>query len=582
MKPLVLAALLLSAVSARAADTLAALVRVLGETRDPQVQLDMLRGLRDATQGRPRLPMPAGWDTVEPVLARSGNSEIRSLARGLGLTFGSQAALESLRTVLVDSGIDPAQRQEALRALAGVRDPELPSTLQRLLKDPALRGAAVRGLAGFDDPGTPAALLGVYASLAGSERRDALGTLASRPAYAAPLLAAVEAGNVPSRDLTAEVIRQLRSLKDERLTATLTRVYGAVREVTADKQAEIDRYRRLYAAGGSTPGDAIRGRTVYAKVCQQCHTLFDVGGKVGPDLTGSNRGDLDYLLQNILDPNAVIPNEYRASTIDLKDGRVLTGIVKQQDDKTLVVATANETLTLARSDLSEVAQGQLSMMPEGLLQPLADQEFRDLIYYLGRTGQTPLLATADTANLFFNGHDLALWHGDESTWSVENGEILGRRAPGAAGTAFLRSDMILADFRLVLQVRVTPGVIAGFGFRAEPAPEGRIEGPSLLFGGTVWGRVAADSSATPATAVASAASVRPEDWNTVELVVAGTEVLTAVNGVAVERTSRPAGAGQGLVAFQLRGGPEAKAGEVRFKDLRFELNPRPALDAPKP
>ncbi|MBM3846746.1 MAG: c-type cytochrome, partial [Verrucomicrobia bacterium] len=156
-----------------------------------------------------------------------------------------------------------------------------------------------------------------------------------------------------------------------------------------DKQKEIQRYRRIYAAGGSTPGDASRGRQVFAKICQQCHVLFDAGGKVGPDLTGSNRADLDYILSNMVDPNAVIPNDYRSSTVELKDDRVLTGIVKAQDDRTLTVATASEVLVIPKSDVKSLQLSELSMMPEGLLAPLTDVEVRDLIYYLSRPGQVP-------------------------------------------------------------------------------------------------------------------------------------------------------------------------------------------------
>ena len=85
---------------------------------------------------------------------------------------------------------------------------------------------------------------------------------------------------------------------------------------------------------------------MFAKVCFQCHTLFGTGGKVGPDLTGSNRGDLDYILQNMVDPNAVIPNDYLAWNIDTKDDRTITGVMREQTDLAITVATANETLTL--------------------------------------------------------------------------------------------------------------------------------------------------------------------------------------------------------------------------------------------
>src|SRR6185369_6424713 len=222
----------------------------------------------------------------------------------------------------------------------------------------------------------------------------------------------VAAGSVPKKDLTAELVRQLRNLKNDELNQALEKVWGVMHESAADKQQEIAKYKAIFQAGGSQPGNAPRGRAVFAKTCQQCHTLFDTGGKVGPDLTGSNRGDLDYILQNIVDPNAVIPNDYRASTIETKDGRVLTGIVKEQNEKSLTVATANETLTLARNEIDSVQQSQLSMMPEGLLAPLSDQEVRDLIYYLRSPGQAQLLGAPETVGFFFNGKDLANWDGD--------------------------------------------------------------------------------------------------------------------------------------------------------------------------
>lgn len=555
-----------------ATDGLAPLIQVLGNTSDPQQQLDMLRGLRDALQNRSGLPMPPGWEDVETKLAGSRSPEIRALTRGLGLAFGSTRAVEALRAILRDTALDAAQRQEALRALLGVRDRTLPTTLVGLLAESSMRGSAVRALATFDDPAIAPAILGAFASLSGTERRDAFNTLAARAPSARALLSAVATGTIASKDLTAEVIRQLRSLKDEEVNKTLTQVYGTFRDIAADKQSEIERYKRLYWAGGSTPGEAIRGRAVFAKVCQQCHTLFDVGGKVGPDLTGSNRGDLDYLLQNILDPNAVIPNEYRASTIELKDGRVLTGIVRQQDDRSLTVATANETVALQRSEVSEIAQSQLSMMPDGLLAPLADQEYRDLIYYLGRPGQTPMLATADTVNYFFNGRDLSLWHGDEAVWKVENSVLLGRppAGPPATETATLLGDMIIRDFRLVLEVRASAqDTQSAVMFRAEPTPDGHARGYSTGLGGSAWGTLSEVGGRGTLRDKGAASYVKPGDWNTLEIVAVGDQIRTAINGKPCLDVADPAGARQGLIAF--RRGPGS---ELRVRGLRLELNPK--------
>src|SRR6185436_1219778 len=125
---------------------------------------------------------------------------------------------------------------------------------------------------------------------------------------------------------------------------------------------------------------------------QQCHTLFGEGGKVGPDITGSNRADVDYILQNVIDPNAVIPNDYRTSNIETKDDRSITGIVTKQDANAVTIITANETLIIPRAELKSLAQSELSMMPEGLLQAISEDDARDLLAYLRGPAQVPLPA----------------------------------------------------------------------------------------------------------------------------------------------------------------------------------------------
>lgn len=563
--------LLFGPATARAADPLDRLVTVLTRTDDTAVRTDILKGMRDALAGRRSVAMPAGWAEIEPQLLTSSSAELRALARNLGLTFGSPAALDALRATVADRSLDATTRQAALTSLLGTRDAALPHLLRQSLDDPALRGAALRGLAVFDDPATAPAILGRYADLAGAEKRDALNTLSSRPAPARALLAAVESGTVASRDLTAEVVRQLRGLRDDEVQRALTRVYGAVRDITADKAAEIERYRQLYWAGGSQPGDAIRGRAVYARICQQCHGLYGVGGTVGPDLTGSNRGDLEYLLQNILDPNAVIPNEYQASILDLKDGRVLTGVVREQTANALVLATANEVITLPLDDLEERTLSDLSMMPEGLLQPLADQEYRDLIYYLTRPGQVPMLGTPETAGLFFNQQDLSLWHGNEELWSVENGEIVGRTTTGLQKNEFLRSDLLLGDFRLTFEVKLTPNSEnSGVQFRSEPLPDGEVKGYQADIGAGWWGKLYEEHGRGLLWDRPGDAHVRVDDWNRYEILAVGSRVRTTLNGQPCVDLDDPTGARRGIIALQLHsGGPL----EIRFRNFQLQIDP---------
>jgi len=362
----------------------------LASVRNPSQQLEMLSGLSAALKGQRSVAMPAGWEEIEKSLGASENVQVRALTETISLTFGSASARTKLRNAVADSKVPQPIRLSALDSLVSAKDPELPPVLFASLSDPGLRSPALRALGAYNDAKTPDAIFGIYSQLDPAQKRDALNTLAARPAYAKALLAAASNGKIPTKDLTADIIRQLRSQKDPQIQAELTKLYGAAREVSADKKAEIEKYRRIYGQGGSQPGNASPGRVVFNKVCAQCHTLFDTGGKVGPDITGANRTDLNYLLETIVDPNAVIPNEYRMSEIETKDGRSLTGIIKVQGDKTIILQTANELLTISRDDIASTRQSELSMMPEGLLAPLSDQEVRDLIYYLTRSGQVPL------------------------------------------------------------------------------------------------------------------------------------------------------------------------------------------------
>ncbi len=124
--------------------------------------------------------------------------------------------------------------------------------------------------------------------------------------------------------------------------------------------------------------------------CASCHTLFNEGGKIGPDLTGSQRANPDYLLSKLLDPSAVVARDYQMTVITTSAGRTISGLVKEETDKTLTMQTQNEVVRLPKSDIEERHRSPQSMMPDGLLTPLSPAELRDLIAYVSGPGQVPL------------------------------------------------------------------------------------------------------------------------------------------------------------------------------------------------
>ena len=122
-------------------------------------------------------------------------------------------------------------------------------------------------------------------------------------------------------------------------------------------------------AGDAALANPAHGKAVFQKNCASCHTLFGEGRLVGPDLTGAQRTDLDYVLINVMDPSALVGHAYRVTIVELKDGRVINGIVKGEDASTLTLQTATDRIVV-------------SMMPEGLLNRLSIQDIRDLVKYL--------------------------------------------------------------------------------------------------------------------------------------------------------------------------------------------------------
>ncbi len=110
--------------------------------------------------------------------------------------------------------------------------------------------------------------------------------------------------------------------------------------------------------------------------------MFGKGKAIGPDLTGSNRDNLDYLLENIIDPSGVVPPELRQSAVLLADGRVINGSITKQDDHTLTIQTIDDIQRIPRQDVEAVRKLTKSLMPDGLLTPLSDTQIRDPFAFL--------------------------------------------------------------------------------------------------------------------------------------------------------------------------------------------------------
>ena len=168
---------------------------------------------------------------------------------------------------------------------------------------------------------------------------------------------------------------------DPKIKELILKHWGRVEPLSlGEKTARINSIKHML---GSGKGDAAKGHAHFQKLCATCHTLFAEGNKVGPELTGADRRDTDFLTTSIVDPSALIRNEYVAQVATLNDGRLLTGLLAESGPATITLLDAkNERTVVPRQNIESLLPARQSLMPEKLLDELDDQQIRDLFAYL--------------------------------------------------------------------------------------------------------------------------------------------------------------------------------------------------------
>jgi putative heme-binding domain-containing protein len=346
--------------------------------------------MQEAFAGRRQAPMPEGWPELAEKLAQGASEEIREKTMLLSLLFGVPDAEARARKIVQDVKAASGTREELLQALVSKKDSGLVPLLQGLIVDPALGGPALRALAAIPDETTPKVILDHFSSFNEKEKSDAIDTLTSRPAYASALLDAIERGQVARRELSAFNARQMTALQQKDINERLAKVWGTVGATSREKATRLTKYKTLLTSAYLRTADLSHGRLVFSRTCASCHRLFDDGGAIGPELTGSQRANLDYVLENLLDPSAIVPFDYRVTILETKDGRFLSGIIKQENDRTVTVQTQNDAVIIPKNEIESRNLSSLSLMPEGLIDKMTKEDLRDLVAYLASPRQAPL------------------------------------------------------------------------------------------------------------------------------------------------------------------------------------------------
>jgi putative membrane-bound dehydrogenase-like protein len=359
-------------------------------TMTPVEQREVLNGMNTALRGWVKAKVPASWAKVSPSLAESKDPQVRKVTQELSSLFGDGRALEQLQKIVNDKKASADARREALRILAAKKDPKMVKVLFKYLSDRVLDEVAAEALAAYDHPETPKRLIGRWEKLDPRAQSAAIGTLASRPAYAKALLVAVRDKKIKATDISAFHARQMVSFGDTAIEKDLTELWGQVRRTSDQNKKLIEKFKNDLTKDVVAKANASKGRVVFNKLCLACHKLYGEGGAIGPDLTGGGRQNLDYLLHNIVDPSGAVADQFRLRILTLKGGQVVSGSILSKTAQTYVVQTAAKRVNIEVDQVEKVTALQASLMPEGLLQTLKPAEVRDLIKYLMTQGQVAL------------------------------------------------------------------------------------------------------------------------------------------------------------------------------------------------
>ncbi len=354
---------------------------------DTATRSTVLRGMAQGMVARRKLKAPKNWSRVVETLKSDPEAYRNALA--VSLLFNDPTAVERLQRLATNTEAPVATRTNALQQLTDAHPAELDVWLVKQLEDEALQRGAIRGLARYANRSTPSDLLKRYPSFDEFAKQDALQTLASRPRWAKVLLDSVDQGRIDRRDLTSFTIRQIDNLNDKQLSERVRDIWGRIRPTSNEKKKVIAKYRKVLSVS-LAGSDLSAGRALFAKHCGNCHKLFDAGGDRGPDITGAQRNNLDYLLENMIDPSGSVARAYQMHMLRLANGQVVTGLLGAETETTLTIRTLNEDIVTPKSEIEQRSISPQSLMPEKLLDELSKQELRNLVAYLQSIKQSPL------------------------------------------------------------------------------------------------------------------------------------------------------------------------------------------------
>lgn len=358
---------------------LLALITTEGPLGAPAWKTAVLRGMADGLSLRQasRSADPATAERLQ-LLLMDDSEDVRAAAAALSQHVHLGDYLERSLAEALDGNLGPERRILAVRILQGGAFGEVADALESILYGDAevvLRAAAARALVSFADPEVSEALLVGWPGYPAAIRDVVAELLIRQRDRAAALADAILAGRIDPDDIPAITRIRFAQHPDAevraRIAGRLKLGEGGRDLVVADHLGVLD-----------LAGDPRRGQSVFERECSSCHLRRASRGRIGPDLAGVSNRSRESLLTSILDPSYAIEDRYRNHLLETVDGRFYDGILIAESAVSVTLRGEVEDVTVLKSDIAELRQSSVSLMPDGLEDAATDQELADLIAYL--------------------------------------------------------------------------------------------------------------------------------------------------------------------------------------------------------
>lgn len=357
---------------------------LLALTDDEALRGKFIAGIASAFEGAemPKLPDSLS-KALDDYIAKNSGGDLT-----LALRSGNAAALQKALKLLADAKATNTARIAIAKTLAELGKQEAVMPMVTILKstNPAsLKRGILQAAAKFDDKRIPEALLlGWESQIAGDQalREDALRVMAGRKEWAQILVSFVNDWKIPVKHFTIDIVRQLSLHHDPEIDAAIDKHWKGKLATgpTEEKKKESERIKAVLKTG---LGDAEKGKLQFTVRCAICHKLFGEGGQIGPELTGYDRANADFWLDNLFMPSMEIREGFGAYIVKTKGGQILTGLMDAQDASGIVIKDmAGNKTALKQADIETMEASPISLMPEGLSTGMSDAELKDFFAYL--------------------------------------------------------------------------------------------------------------------------------------------------------------------------------------------------------